>query len=553
MLRVALPVLAAGLVCAPAAFAQCSLLTLASGVPQSSSASPANVRFSPAAGTFFALGARSAAGTNHQLAAYATGVAAPTCMTDLLAASTNPSGVEVVVGDYRSGHNPIGGRFAQAVRTGGGGDVTFEAEMTARLLVAGEPPETTYAAPAVLDLFQTFLEAGNSYTLNLSAAGPDLRVLVFANPGPGTFWEGRGGPNMLAAGSGPTLFTASASTDYALVVVNEDGAPGTYEFWVELCQAPDTLAAGVSQPDLYPHRHLFAPKDPYWQAIGLRSDPGANWNLAVYDTGRGGPEPVCFGGLLAASTQGGGADVVAGDLSSGPLKPYYLRAVLGAGGGGARLEWDAGADEIFLGDPPVVRSTDAGDVLEVWDVLLVAGSTYTITFAPSGAADARWLLFANPGQGPGGAEWFGRHQAVAGGVTDGVYAATSSGWHGLVVVNENGGAGGYTVNVVSTPMVDATVPAQRTALGPIAPNPMRRRGTIGYTLARPGRVRVDLHDVAGRRVARLDGGLQPAGPGALSWDGRGPGGQRLEAGVYFARLQVDDTPAGSAARMVLLR
>jgi len=48
------------------------------------------------------------------------------------------------------------------------------------------------------------------------------------------------------------------------------------------------------------------------------------------------------------------------------------------------------------------------------------------------------------------------------------------------------------------------------------------------------------------------GGTQPAGPGTLAWDGRAEDGKRLDTGVYFARLFVDDVTIG-AARMVLLR
>ena len=111
-------------------------------------------------------------------------------------------------------------------------------------------------------------------------------------------------------------------------------------------------------PESYPDRLLFDVEDPYWQAVGIRSDPGADWNLAVYDTGRGTPEPVCFAGLLGASNRTSGVDFVIGDLVSGPLKPFYAREILAGGAGGGRVEWDAGPDEIAVNGVPIVRTTD---------------------------------------------------------------------------------------------------------------------------------------------------------------------------------------------------
>jgi hypothetical protein len=239
----------------------------------------------------------------------------------------------------------------------------MEWEGTARELFAGAPPESTETAPIVLDAYQSFLEGGTTYTVNFAKTGADLKVLLFQNTGGGKLWAPRGAPQMLATITAPTLFTAPASTDYALVVVNDDGAAGTYELWVELCQAPDTLAAGIAQPAAYPYRSLMSTVDPYWQSVGLRSMPGANWNIAVYDTGRGEAEPICFGGLLADSNQPSGVDFVIGDLSSGPTKAYFVREILAGGSGGALVEWDAGPDEIEVGAAqPIVRSTDASDV-----------------------------------------------------------------------------------------------------------------------------------------------------------------------------------------------
>jgi hypothetical protein len=56
-----------------------------------------------------------------------------------------------------------------------------------------------------------------------------------------------------------------------------------------------------------------------------------------------------------------------------------------------------------------------------------------------------------------------------------------------------------------------------------------------------------IHDVAGRRVQRLD---VPAGARGAAWDGRSFGGAAAAAGVYFARLA---GALGEPARVVLVR
>jgi hypothetical protein len=60
---------------------------------------------------------------------------------------------------------------------------------------------------------------------------------------------------------------------------------------------------------------------------------------------------------------------------------------------------------------------------------------------------------------------------------------------------------------------------------------------VRYALARPGEVALDLFDVRGRRLHRLDAGPRPAGERALVWDGAATGGHRLARGTYWLQLQ----------------
>ncbi|MBD3222990.1 hypothetical protein GF314_17310 [bacterium] len=107
---------------------------------------------------------------------------------------------------------------------------------------------------------------------------------------------------------------------------------------------------------------------------------------------------------------------------------------------------------------------------------------------------------------------------------------------------------------------DAVTGARDRAIAPHAaslscyPNPANPRTTIRLDLPAAGaaRVRVDLYDVRGRRVARLhDGPLRGAGPHALSWDGRDDRGRALASGVYLARAVVDGE--AMSGKVVLVR
>jgi hypothetical protein len=78
-----------------------------------------------------------------------------------------------------------------------------------------------------------------------------------------------------------------------------------------------------------------------------------------------------------------------------------------------------------------------------------------------------------------------------------------------------------------------------TAVNVVAPNPTRAASQIQYTVARVGRVRLEVTDVAGRVMATLFDGVQQPGRFQVSWDGTNRG-ERLPAGLYLARLTTPD-------------
>jgi hypothetical protein len=83
------------------------------------------------------------------------------------------------------------------------------------------------------------------------------------------------------------------------------------------------------------------------------------------------------------------------------------------------------------------------------------------------------------------------------------------------------------------------------------PNPLLRQGTFKLRISKPSQVRVELFDIAGRRVRTLHDGKMPAGEYQLRWDGTQEAGLPLASGVYFVRAQAGDRSI--IRKLVLLR
>jgi hypothetical protein len=71
----------------------------------------------------------------------------------------------------------------------------------------------------------------------------------------------------------------------------------------------------------------------------------------------------------------------------------------------------------------------------------------------------------------------------------------------------------------------------------VSPKPFDDRTRLSFTLASPGRVRLDVYDVRGRLVRTLLDAHRTGGTQHVSWDGRLPNGAPGASGVYFYRLE----------------
>jgi len=102
-----------------------------------------------------------------------------------------------------------------------------------------------------------------------------------------------------------------------------------------------------------------------------------------------------------------------------------------------------------------------------------------------------------------------------------------------------GAAAPWRIVIAGHPTGAGDLPAARTALLAVRPNPFNPRTEIRYTLARAGRATVRLHDARGAVVRTLLAADLPAGPGAVVWDGRDDAGNPVASGVYLCRLAAD--------------
>jgi hypothetical protein len=537
---------------------------LTSGVSQAASAATF-ATFDQQRPFWTAVGVRPPAGEDWDLGVYDTFVGSPACATGQQATSTAGVGVvDFIVGDFN--HNLIGTYIADCYPYSGTNPATIEWDDGPDAVTINDfGNQRTTGANDVLECFDVFLFAGKSYSISIGSTGnADVKLFFFRNPANATAWLPRSAATFSLASTTQgvsTEYTAPASDWYAIVVVNENGADGWYNFRVDSCLDPITLTSGVTQvASRAPSSYAFTQVAHYWSAAAVRTtNPAQDWQVALWHGYAAGQAGGCWTSLYDWSTLAGGkVNLVAIDFNMTPTGTVYVEAIpTGLTSVNARVEWDDGADLLNLNADPLVLSTGPDDLVRIWDVWLDAGQTYRILFSPlsttGGEAPKCWaLLFRNhQGAFPYSAERQFADVQTQGNAT---YAAPASGYYGLAVVNDDGAEGQYTLGLFNETVDSPVSPlASLTRLVSIAPNPARANARVRFELARAGSVRLDLVDVAGRVRDRLEVGVRGPGPAEVPWalETGGDRASRRPAGVYFVRLVVDGRPVG-VQRLVVL-
>jgi len=183
-----------------------------------------------------------------------------------------------------------------------------------------------------------------------------------------------------------------------------------------------------------------------------------------------------------------------------PAAPLTLTATR-AGGDDVLLEWSPGAMEIDLSDYAVYRKTAAGVSPEP---LFFLSDTPDTTQIDSTAAETS-------------AFW---------------YIVTARDIHG----NQSDPSNEAMVDGSATGVGDRTPPLSALQVLPNAPNPFSKSTTIRFGLPNAADVRIDVYDVAGRRVWSEQRSGMDEGWHQVIFDGRGLNGRALSSGVYFYRV-----------------
>lgn len=108
---------------------------------------------------------------------------------------------------------------------------------------------------------------------------------------------------------------------------------------------------------------------------------------------------------------------------------------------------------------------------------------------------------------------------------------------------------------IESPLVGAPEigPRPAHALDAVFPNPFADATSLRFEVDRNAtNVRLEVFDVAGRRVAIPLDAPMTRGTHVVGWDTRGTDGRAVSPGVYFARLNIDGAPAG-AKKMTVVR
>ena len=94
-------------------------------------------------------------------------------------------------------------------------------------------------------------------------------------------------------------------------------------------------------------------------------------------------------------------------------------------------------------------------------------------------------------------------------------------------------------------------PVTGSRLESVFPSPSSTGASVAFSLSAPARVALDVVDVQGRVVRRLEAELWPSGAHLVEWDGRADSGRSVAPGVYFVRFDAGHGP--SARRVVVTR
>ncbi len=294
----------------------------------------------------------------------------------------------------------------------------------------------------------------------------------------------------------------------------------------------------------------------YWSAVGvLPATMGADYDVRTHAAYVGSKDG--FNGFIdwSGDAQDGAVDFAVVNYNVAGAVPDF-----------SVLNWNASGDQfvveraeafnVFAVNPGMTVlgpfTEGANGVLEAFEMYVPPASVglpvYVSLAYDSGDANLGIRLF--DGTLPYHNKWSSGSYADFGGPGADEHIApvvySSAGYQGIVVHKTDAtdlpkSATYRLVISVGAPVTDAPVveaPPTRFALASPRPNPFASETSLRFDVpAGGGAASVVVYDVNGRKVATLAEGERAAGRHTLTWDGRDARGERVAAGVYFARLE----------------
>ena len=459
-------------------------------------------------------------------------------------AATPPNNTDFVAVDYNHASGAID--YPRIIRDSGAGLHRTEWEHDPDI-ISGVMSSTAWNAGHVGKVWDAYLTDGVSYTLRSYSGTIDQGIYIFRS-GDGDYFKERaafaGAANFRPASDGEWFsYTATENDWHGVVQIVNDESSGSYANWLgrDISCAND-LATTFSDEVQW---GVGAANTSYWYVFGTRPASGEGASISLY-----GDDGYTIETLKASDQTGTGVvNFVVGDYNHTPAETVYPRIWRTSGVGAMDVEMEGGSETLtYLGAGPVstVQSWPAGDVVEVLDLYLPANQNVHVALNTiSGSVDLGMALFKSNGatyyaspisavaqsdvSGVGGTE---RFAYLTGGAAD---------WYGLVVYNQNDVGGTYEIIVGAQSAVDATVLAGPTQLDLAAsPNPFKEDSELRYSVPRSDRVSLTVYDAAGRLVRELVDDTVTPGSHVTRWDGRDATGERVAAGVYFARFTTSE-------------
>jgi hypothetical protein len=71
------------------------------------------------------------------------------------------------------------------------------------------------------------------------------------------------------------------------------------------------------------------------------------------------------------------------------------------------------------------------------------------------------------------------------------------------------------------------------------PNPFNPSTTLEYEIPKSGLVEINIFNIQGRLVKRLENSVRPAGIQKIMWNGQDNNGAKVASGVYFCQVKFE--------------